>query len=196
MSGKREVTIGITVNLENYENLRLEVEGEVETQEDVDDLITFLDGILARLGRGDPATAERVDAYRRRVLAARFTEQGKTTAEMIPARAAEPAMPEVEPEHQPKESACPPADIITTAIPSAPEQPQPPRTPQPPAKPEEKVPVVPEPEPAPEPAASKPTAVPADDVCEVCGSEVTKSQAKLSRLFMSRTLCKKCMEQP
>ncbi|MDD3857728.1 MAG: hypothetical protein PHP43_06740, partial [Methanoculleus sp.] len=71
MSSKKEVTIGITINLENYENLRLEVEGDVETHEDVDDLITFLDGILARLGRGDQATAERVDAYRRRVLAAR-----------------------------------------------------------------------------------------------------------------------------
>ena len=68
MSGKREVTIGITINLQNYENLRLEVEGDVETHEDVDELITFLDGVLARLGRGDPATAERVDAYRRRVL--------------------------------------------------------------------------------------------------------------------------------
>ena len=67
MSRKREVTIGVTINLENYENLRLEVEGSVETREDADDLITY-DGMLARFGRGDPATADRVDTYRRRVL--------------------------------------------------------------------------------------------------------------------------------
>ena len=62
MPSKKEVTIGITINLDNYENIRLEVEGDAETREDVENLILFLDGILARLGRGDPATAERVDA--------------------------------------------------------------------------------------------------------------------------------------
>jgi hypothetical protein len=71
MSSKKEVTIGITINLDNYENIRLEVEGDAETQEDVENLILFLDEILARLGRGDPATAERVDAYRRRVFSIR-----------------------------------------------------------------------------------------------------------------------------
>jgi hypothetical protein len=30
--------------------------------------------------------------------------------------------------------------------------------------------------------------------CEVCGAPVTKSQAKLSQLFLSKTTCKGCME--
>ncbi|KLK89294.1 hypothetical protein SZ63_02375 [Methanoculleus sediminis] len=197
MSSKKEVTIGITINLENYENLRLEVEGDVETQEDADDLITFLDGILARLGRGDQATAERVDAYRRRVLAARPAVPAAPAPEK---KAAEPAAPVTEPA-PPEEKACPSPEVIAAAIPPAPEHPEPPRIPRPPEKPEEKPAAQPEAAPAEappqqEPAPAKPSGAPAEDVCEVCGAEVTKSQAKLSQLFMSKTLCKKCMEQP
>jgi len=206
MSRKKEVTIGITVNLENYENLRLEVEGDVETHEDVDDLIMFLDGMLARFGRGDPATAERVDAYRRRVLAKPVEPQTPATRAVPEEKAAGPAKsatPGQEPAHQQEEKACPPPGTIEAAIPPAPEHPKPPRTPEPPAEPEKAIP-----EPAPEqtppaevpphqePATAKPPAAPGEDICEVCGAEVTKSQAKLSQLFMSKTLCKKCMEQP
>ncbi len=200
MSSKKEVTIGITINLENYENLRLEVEGDVETREDVDDLITFLDGMLARLGRGDQATAERVDAYRRRVLAVRPAEPRAPAARPVPEeKAAGPEAPETpgtEPAHGEEERACPSPDVIEAAIPPAPEHPEPPRIPEPPAKPEEKAPAQPEAPPVQEPVAAKPPAAPGEDVCEMCGAEVTKSQAKLSQLFMSKTLCKKCMEQP
>ena len=195
MSSKKEVTIGITINLENYENLRLEVEGDVETHEDVDDLITFLDGILARLGRGDQATAERVDAYRRRVLAARPPVQEVPLPEK---KAPEPAAPVTEPAAREEEKrACPPPEVIEAAIPPAPEHPEPPRVPRPPEKPEEKPAAQPEAAPPQqEPVPAKPSGAPAEDVCEVCGAEVTKSPAKLSQLFMSKTLCKKCMEQP
>ena len=206
MSSKKEVTIGITINLENYENLRLEVEGDVETHEDVDDLITFLDGILARLGRGDQATAERVDAYRRRVLAAR---SAVPRAPLPEKEVPEPAAPVTEPARPEKEEkACPTPEVIAAAIPPAPEHPEPPRVSKPPIqpeapkiqappeKPEEIPPAQPEAPPQQEPVPEKPSGAPAEDVCEACGAEVTKSQAKLSRLFMSKTLCKKCMEQP
>ena len=52
--------------------------------------------------------------------------------------------------------------------------------------------------PAPQPATTAPApkpAEPAGEVCEGCGGAVTKSQAKLSQMFMSKTLCKKCMDQ-
>ena len=234
MPGKKEVTIGITVNLENYENLRLEVEGDVETHEDVDDLIMFLDGMLARLGRGDPATAERVDAYRRRVLKTRPAEPQAPAARPVPER--EPAgTAAVEPAHRQEEAISPPVGPIEAAIPPAPPrvleppaqpekkasvQPEVPRVLEPPAQPEKKVSAQPEPPrnleppvqpekkasvqpeaarvqaPQQETPTAKPPGAPADDVCEICGAEVTKSQAKLSQLFMSKKLCKKCMEHP
>lgn len=200
MFRKKEVTIGITINLENYENLRLEVAGDVENSEDVDDLVMFLDGMLARLGRGDPATAERVDAYRRRVLTMRpaETQSPETEAARVPAasRAPEPGTQE--------ELSCPPADVVKRPTPVAQEHPAPPHARGSPAKPEVTIPKQPEPlpeqappqpEPA-EPAEPDPSRSRAEDVCEVCGAEVTKSQAKLSMLFMSKILCKKCMERP
>jgi hypothetical protein len=69
MVQRRNLSIGITVNLDNYENLRLEVSGEACGEGDAEELIAYLDSILSRLGRGTTETAERVDSYRRRVLA-------------------------------------------------------------------------------------------------------------------------------
>jgi hypothetical protein len=69
MRSRKTVVIGVTVNLEHYENLRLEVSGEVESTDDTDDLIGYLDEVLGRLGREDQTTADRIDSYRRRVLA-------------------------------------------------------------------------------------------------------------------------------
>jgi hypothetical protein len=68
MPSRKNVTIGITINLDNYENLRLEVSGEADDAGGVEELIAFLDTLLLRLGRGDAATAERVESYRRRVM--------------------------------------------------------------------------------------------------------------------------------
>jgi hypothetical protein len=68
MGGHKTLTIGVTVNLDHYENLRLEVSGEVDSPEDAENLSRFLDTILGSFGRNDPATAERVNSYRRRVL--------------------------------------------------------------------------------------------------------------------------------
>ncbi len=68
MGARKNLTIGVTVNLEHYENLRLEVNGEIGSSTDADDLIRFLDEILGKFGREDPATTERVDSYRKRVF--------------------------------------------------------------------------------------------------------------------------------
>jgi hypothetical protein len=53
MGARRNLTIGVTINLEHYENLRLEVNGESESAAEADDLIRFLDEILGRFGRED-----------------------------------------------------------------------------------------------------------------------------------------------
>lgn len=52
----------------------------------------------------------------------------------------------------------------------------------------------PAPAPNPEPIPPAPAAKPGEEICEKCGCRVSKSQAKLSMLFQSKTLCKKCME--
>lgn len=57
-------------------------------------------------------------------------------------------------------------------------------------------PEIPAPAPKPEPIAPAPAAKPGEEICERCGCAVPKSQAGLSKLFMSKTLCKKCMEAP
>ncbi len=48
------------------------------------------------------------------------------------------------------------------------------------------------------PPAAAPEPAPKDggERCEVCGGAVPPQQAKLSQLFQSKTLCKKCMEAP
>jgi hypothetical protein len=167
MPAKKTLTLGITVNLDNYENLRLEVSGEVGSEEDADELASFLDATLARLGRGDEATAERVDAYRRRVFqmkpaeAPMQPEEGQTI--LVPIEAKEEEAPEAVPESAP--------------------------VPEPVAAPE------PETAPIPAPQAQQPQAPAATAACEECGGPVTKTQKQMSNLFLNKTLCKACMDR-
>jgi len=110
MDARRNLTIGVTINLEHYENLRLEVNGEAESVAEADDLIRFLDEILGKFGQKDPATKERVDSYRRRVLP-RIPPDG-TMSEPVNLLPVEPP-PE-------KTDACAPTSPVTEPVTSAP----------------------------------------------------------------------------
>lgn len=110
MSGKRKLSIGITVNLENYENLKVEVEGEAAGVREAEELVEYLDTVLSRFGRNDPETKKRIDSYRRRVLESR-EEHIKTERYKPPeappvqetppvAAASEPEFPVKEPEEE------------------------------------------------------------------------------------------------
>lgn len=162
---KREMTIGVTVNLQNYESLRIEVEDNVESEEDVRSLVAFLDETLVLFGRGDTSTKNAVDHYRKRVL------QGALGASTGPA-----AIPAVEPVVEP------PAPVpIATEPPE--EGPAPKPAPKAAAKP------------APKAAPAKaPAPSPTGAVCESCGAPVSAAEEKTSRLFVSKTLCKKCIQ--
>lgn len=223
MNAKKRLNIGITVNLDNYENIRLETEGEVETEEDAMELVAFLDGVLGRMGRGDEQTAGHIDSYRRRVLAPAIGGEATAPApERTPASA--PAGVR-EPEPHPAPEATPPETVASggeEAMAAPPETPAspPPRAAAPPApepetappastpagqKPAGKTPApakAPAPEPGPKtapekaPPAAEPetAAAPATgEVCEECGGPVTAAQKKVSQMFLGRTLCKKCM---
>ncbi len=54
-----------TVNLGNYESLKIGIEGQAVDREELEQ---FLDDTLSRYGRNHPATMEAIDTYRRRVL--------------------------------------------------------------------------------------------------------------------------------
>ena len=84
---KRNLTVGVTVNLKNYESLRLDVQDEVESEEDVRSLVAFLDETLALFGRGNRETEDLVAHYRRRVMQGALGE-GRGAAR-LPSPAAE-----------------------------------------------------------------------------------------------------------
>ena len=60
-----DLTIGGTVNLQNYENLKLEISGPAC---DRDQMIAYLDETLLRFGRNNPAVKDMIDAWRKKVL--------------------------------------------------------------------------------------------------------------------------------
>ncbi|WP_440950133.1 hypothetical protein [Methanosphaerula subterraneus] len=221
MPGKKSLTIGITVNLENYENLRLEVTGEVTSQQEVQELVGFLDQTLTTFGRGNPATIALIEKYRARVLSSgdgTGSAPGPATTHPRP----EPEWPDMETPAPSQQPLTPPAEAApvpaeepaaptserteTKAVPSQksekpkkqekqPEpviQPEPaPVTPAPPQAPPTPAPVA---APVAAPAAP-PQAAPSGASCEICGCAVSSSEQKMSQLFMSRTLCKTCMKK-
>jgi outer membrane biosynthesis protein TonB len=220
--GRKIATIGITVNLENYENLRLEVQGEIGPEGSTEDLIQFLDGLLARLGHGDEATAELVENYRRRVLAMpgsaaageaaarREMKAPPAAARPAPAAApapqvpgtAEPAPAEARHEPPPLGDETPVTVRVSPdgkAAKSAPAQaPAPARAPEPrkapaPQAPAEAAKAAPK-ETAKGPAQpEKPAIAEGEVACEACGASITRNQEKLSKLLTGKSLCKRCM---
>jgi len=167
MSGPKTLTIGITVNLEHYENLRLEVNGEVQSQEDARDLASFLYDVLGTYGSGDPATKERIESFQKRVLPAPATP---VEAQTVLCHEAICPIPEgagstvaVSPGLQGGATAPPP--VMQT--------PPPIETPK---EPDKKVAV-------------------GVVICEDCGTPVSQAEQKMSMLFTSRTLCRKCLKK-
>lgn len=221
MPGKKSLTIGITVNLENYENLRLEVTGEVTGQEEVSELVGFLDQTLTTFGRGNPATIALIEKYRARVLS---TGDGSVSAPELAMNTPEPEpeWPDMEAPALPQQPLTPPAKETlapvteaaapavekseTKAIPAQkPEKPKKlEKQPEPviqlePAPAGQALPQAP-PTPAPVAApvaapAAPPQAAASAASCEICGCAVSSSEQKMSQLFMSRTLCKTCMKK-
>ncbi|KUG21002.1 MAG: hypothetical protein KO206_03070 [Methanomicrobiaceae archaeon] len=193
MSEKKEVTISITINLGNYENIRLEVEGKAENQQQAEGLISFLDEMLARLGRGDEATAERVDAYRRRVFGTGIeAAAGSIKEPAVTGEGAESAGGGKETADEPEPAKICAADIIQEAIPPAPHE----REHEAAGERAARTEAAPPADAARAKTASHETPPETGFTCEICDAPVTKSQAKLSQLFMGKTLCKKCMERP
>lgn len=61
------VSICATVNLDNYENIRVDFGGRVTCGSDIDLIICRMDEVLSRFGSDGP-TKEKISAYRKRVI--------------------------------------------------------------------------------------------------------------------------------
>jgi hypothetical protein len=204
--GDRRLTIGVTVNLGHYENLRVEVEGE--PGESARELAGFLDGVLATFGRADPPTAGLIDRYRERVLA-HGTGPGVERGDVPSPDTEVPPLPEGPGPDGPVEEV-PGVEALMYAFPSD--------TGSPgevehgdetgvfeafghgegeeswlPAAGQES-PGVPAATGETDPAG--PSALfPGTPVCQECRVPVSPAEEKLSRLFASRVLCRSCLKK-
>ncbi len=180
MTSSKSVSWSALVNIGNNESIALTVSGEAANPDEARDIFAFACGqLLGVANSADEATAPLIRAYVSRLVQ---TEEARPVAQDAPAPDKEPA--KVAP------PVAAPAPVIGPT-PTAAEQAaaavaqciKPPAT-------------APDPAPSapPTPEASASGAPQSGEVCANCGAAVSASQAKLSMLFQSKTLCKSCME--
>ena len=180
-----EVILGATLPLENGSTVTFSIAGRVEGERDYDDAVVIFGRKLLKYTN----SATDADRLTVRQVVASITS---TPLDKVP-DVGTPTPPA--PVKEPAKVATPPTVAEQTAAAVA-------QCIKPPATAPDPVPAAP-PTPeasAPAVAASAPpapkTAPQPGVVCVNCGAAVSASQAKLSQLFQSKTLCKKCMEAP
>jgi len=173
----KEVIIGATLPLENGSTVTFSIAGHVEAERDIDDAVVIFGRKLLKYTN----SATDADRLTVRQVVASITS---TPLDKVPDVGTPTSIP------SPVEPAKTSPSVTLDQVSPLPER-------------------MPAPTPAEQAAAAvrtciKPPAAPpkseASDpydivICEGCGAETTRSQAKLSQLFMSKTLCKKCMDQ-
>ena len=202
MSERRTLTIGVAINLGNYESLRLEVSDCVQTEGEAAELAAYLNRVLDGYGQNDAATRASIDKYRARVLE-------KHEAETPAAPAADPLdelfgpVPVSEGMEKKEEAVisepAPAVPVTGSVLPEADPAPVVPVTDSvlPEADPAPVVPVTgsePVPVTVAEVSPEKTMEAPVTYTCEKCGASVSKVQRDVSNLFMGKTLCKACMK--
>ena len=193
----KEVILGASVPLTNGSTVTLSIAGHVETERDYDDAVVIFSRKLLKYTN----SASDEDRLTVRQVISSITS---TPLDQVPDVGAPAPIP-------------PPAEPAKTLLDPPPKQApgrvwvgkddgkvtrldEPAKT-SPPTAAEQaaaavarciKPPAPEDPEPAP---AGSPLAQTAGPICEACGAVVTKSQEKLSQLFMSKTPCKKCQAE-
>lgn len=167
MVDKRTVTIGVTINLGNYESLRVEVSDIAENMTAVRDLTSFLGKTLDEFGTQDATTRAAVEKYKERLLN-RYAQEDRdfeeyTINEML-------LTPSIEEEEEM------PMQVLEDT-----------RTMLPISEESENKTVIRDQTPV-SPATE------GEFFCEKCGVPITKVQRDVSNLFMGKNLCKKCMK--
>ena len=163
-----EVVLGATLPLENGSTITFSIAGHVETERDYDDAVVIFGRKLLKYTN----SASDADRLTVRQVVASITS---TPLDKVPdVGTPTPPAPVKEPAKDAPPVAAPapvmgPAPTVAEQAAAAVA-----RVVKPPA-----------------PAET----LAAEDVCERCGGAVPKSQAKLSMLFMNKTLCKKCQAE-
>jgi len=190
-----KLTLGVTVNLQNYENLRLEVEDEVGGEQGVtlSDLVATFADVMKFFGRKDPHAKAAIDSYIFRILGISEPPQepGGEEKPAVPQETpSSPAQPEdispVSPAATPPAPAEPPAHLVAKTAADAVKVP-------PKAKPpkEKKA----------EAAAPQVTLGEGEEAgkmvggnCSVCGVPVPYTIWKVSMLFLGAGYCQGHMD--
>ena len=184
MTAPKTVSWSALVNIGNNESLALTVSGEAANPDEARDIFAFACGqLLGVANSADEATAPLIRAYVSRLVQ---TEEARPVEQDAPAPT-------------PKKEAWEPkiakASYDARQANAAAKQDAAPATP--PSAEEQAAAAVAQcikpPTAAPEPAP-KTTPPEGFSLCAECGEAVPASQAKLSQLFQSKTLCKSCME--
>jgi len=176
MTSSKSVSWSALINIGNNESLALTVSGEAATPDEARDIFAFAIGQLIGVANSaDEATAPLIRAYVSRLVQteeARPVEQDapapvpkKETWEPTITRSSYDAMQTAKQDTVP---ATPPSaeEQATAAVAQC-------------IKP---------------PATTPPTLKPGEEVCEECGGIVPAQQAKLSKLFQNKALCKSCLD--
>jgi len=187
MTSSKSVSWSALVNIGNNESLALTVSGEAATPDEARDIFAFACGqLLGVANSADEATAPLIRAYVSRLVQ---TEEARPVEQDAPAPTPKkaPWEPKITKSSHDARQANEAAkqDAVPATPPSAEEQAAAAvaQCIKPPAAP-------------PKPEASTPSAPPEGfGICAECGEAVPSNQAKLSNLFMNKTLCKTCMDK-
>ncbi|HJJ89083.1 MAG TPA: hypothetical protein O0W81_03125 [Methanocorpusculum sp.] len=168
MSERRTLTIGVTINIGNYESLRLEVSDCVQTEGEATELSAFLNRVLDGFANNDATTRSLIDKYRTRVLERDMPDHLSSQVLNIHDACCDKLSECADATISEKQPILDPITIVDSS--------------------EIREHVNQEEKPA--IAANEPITY----TCDVCGAVVSKVQRDISNLFMGKTLCKSCMK--
>lgn len=172
----KEVIVGASVPLENGGSVTFSIAGHVEAERDFDDAVVIFSRKLLKYTNcatdADRLTVRQVVASITSTPLDKVPDVGKPTS---PAPVKEPAKV-APPVAAPAPGRGPAPTVAEQAAAAVAQCIKPPAT---------------------APKKPAPSAPPEGfSLCEECGEAVPANQAKLSQLFQSKTLCKKCMDSP
>ena len=189
----KEVILGATVPLENGGAITFSIAGHVEAERDYDDAVVIFSRKLLKYT--NCATDDDRLTVRQVVSSITSTPLDQVPDVGAPAPSTPPAEPAKTPLDPPPKQA--PGKVWVGRDSGKVARLDEPAKTSPPTAAEQAAAAVAQiikpPAAAPKPEAADPYDI---MICEGCGAETTRSQAKLSQLFMSKTLCKRCMDSP